>query len=92
MKITDKIKKESLRLTEEHNKLRWFCVNSNFECNGLVLKRGWYEKVGTGLTKNCNWIHDIKLRDTKYYFTISDLDYKKIITKFEYANNHLIKD
>ena len=92
MKITDKMKKESLRLTEEHNKLRWFCVNSDFECNGLVFKRGWYERVGTGLTKNNKTVHSIKPRGTKDYFVMSDLDYKKIITKFEYANKHLRKD
>ncbi len=72
------------KLTEANNKLRWFCVVQPFKCALTTLKRGWYEKTGSSLKT-----HDIKLKGTKEHFTISDVDYKKIINTFEEANKHL---
>lgn len=84
------LKKQS-DLTESNNKLRWFCVAENYECKTVILKKDWYEKTSTGITKNGNWIHTVKSRTTKEFYIISDTDYQKIITKFSNRNKHLIK-
>ncbi len=90
MKIrTEKEKERMKELGEVNNKLRWFFVSSNFECKLFTLSGGWYEKVSTGKTKNDNWIHKIKHKRTADVFTISDIDYLKIIDTFKDKNKHL---
>lgn len=83
--------KRSIALGEANNKLRWFCVSEKYECATVTLPKGWYEKTSTGITKNDNWIHTIKSKETKEFYIISDTDYQKIITKYKSRNKHLIK-
>lgn len=87
---THKEKERMKELGEKHNKLRWFYVEQPFVRDGLKLVRGWYEKTATGLTKGGKYIHDVKHKSTKDKFTISDVDYMKIIDTFEDKNKHLI--
>jgi len=83
-------KEKMLKAGEENNKLRWFCVVNDFKCGLITLKKDWYEKTGTGKTKNENWLHSIKSRTSKELFTISDVDYLKIIDTFKEKNKHLL--
>jgi len=87
--LTEREKNTMKDLVELNNSLRWFCVSEDFECKTLTLKKDWYEKHGTYLTKDDNWMHKIKSRTKKEYFTISDIDYLKIISKFKGRNIHI---
>lgn len=87
---TEREKQLMKELGEANNKLRWFCVVQDFECKTLMLRKDWYEKIGTYKTKEDNWIHKIKARTSKEFYTISDFDYLKIINTFTDKNIHLI--
>lgn len=86
-----KTKKEiekSKALGIENNKLRWFYVGHNFHCEEFTLLKAWYEKIGT-FKENGVWKHNIKKRDTKLRFTITDKDFNRIKEEFKKSNPHL---
>ena len=87
---THKEKERMKELGEKHNKLRWFYVSQPYQCTLLNLSRGWYEKVGTKKTTKGSWLHSIKHKSTGDKFTISDVDYMKIIDTFKDKNKHLM--
>jgi len=76
------------KLSEENNKLRWFCIPQPFKCKLITLSIGWYELTGS-FKLDDNWVHDIKLRDSNKNLRISDVDYEKIIINFKKENQHL---
>ncbi len=82
-------KEKMLELGKANEKLRWFFVAQPFKCKLITLDGGWYSKIGT---KNLNdkWLHSIKHKRTGDTFTISDVDYLKIIDTFESKNKHLL--
>ena len=88
--LTHKEKERMKELGEANNKLRWFYVEQTFQCTLLNLSKGWYEKTGTKKTSKESWLHSIKHKSTGDTFTISDVDYMKIIDTFRDKNKHLI--
>lgn len=93
--LTARQKEAMDNLAKENNKLRWLCVVQPFKCKLLIkrklltLGRGWYELTSSG-NINGNWMHKVKKRDSKEYYTVSDKDYMKIINTFKKENNHLL--
>ena len=87
--LTKREKEIQEELSILNNKSRWFCVEHPFKCKLYTLRVGWYEKTATCKLNNGTWVHDVKLRDTKDKYKISDVDYLKIIDTFKEKNIHL---
>ena len=86
---TEKEKEIEKELSTYNNKFRWFYIHEDFEAKFIILKKGWYEMVGTRITMEGNCNHDIKLKDSKDYFLISETDYLKALNQFRELNKHL---
>ena len=78
---------EMQKLSEHNNKLSWFLIPNDFEVSSnKKFTKGWYKIIGTFLKSGSI---EIKKKDGKDIYTITDLEYRKIITTFEEVNKHL---